>query len=220
MTALVVVIGCTGTEGSQGTQGSAGQTGASGQPGAIGTPGSPGGQGPAGEAGAAGMQGPPGPFSDGGGPSLGSLGGVVWKDRNGNPVRLVFQIESGSGDWYVMDANGLVWATNFYDGVPRPFVTGYGLIYASANCSGPAYVSTRLHSRFVFTSPGDPTLRVVPDAPTTMVTGFTVGSSFGGGGCAVQTWTTDAVALSETAPATPIVAAATLFALPVHPAAL
>ncbi len=200
--------------GKDGRDGATGATGVAGQPGTPGVPGA---------TGEAGAPGEPGASYDGGGVSGGDGGTfvpssvVVWEDSLGAPVRLVGIEQGGQNDWFVMDDHGYVWRTSYMDGVPRPFSNGR--IYGAPACGGAAYVPTQLWPDFVFTFPGDPTLRAIPRKPAAGVPNFGIQSALNDS-CINYTYTAPlAVPVAETLPATPIVQPTRLFTPPVHPAA-
>lgn len=200
-----------GPAGQAGPQGDAGPQGPQGPQGPAGDGGP---AGPRGDAGPQGPQGIPGPPWDAGPLAPGSL--LTWRDRNGDLVRKVGEQQNSNIEWFVMDDAGYVWGTHYWDGIP--FAYTFGTIYASTNCTGPAYVDITYPARFVFTLPGDPQYRTIPDAPSNAVPGFAVGSTFTTNGCSANAYNARlAVPVAQTLPATPIQMPATLFAIPVHP---
>jgi hypothetical protein len=104
----------------------------------------------------------------------GSAGnGLVWKDAKGNVVSVVsinYVTNVGGITWlWVLDSSGFLWRSNT-DGRPLTFDAYWGpraaSYFASADCSGPAWVGVEL-ARQPFVTDGSDKVHVVDDAPAT-----------------------------------------------------
>lgn len=199
-----------GDEGATGPQGAPGAAGL----GATVTPGAA----PSGPAGPPGDAGPPGPQGD----AAPRAGVVVWKDRNGAPVRVVSHWSNtvSSLELFVADAQGYVWASDAF-GKYEPVVSSSSaqLFFTSSDCTGTAYIDISIPPRYVMKFDFDlGAYRAMPSnvacAPINYNSTILVGAT-----CKVESGTTRSSTFpyAATLPATPIVKAASLFAAPAHP---
>jgi hypothetical protein len=153
---------------------------------------------------------------------------VVWRDRLGAVVPVVYIQPTSVIPFdlaWVADSVGEVWQVSLSSGALSGAID-QNVLYASSDCTGPAYVDVgqRLSNiivppRFPFTIPGDTTYYVLPDNPPPAVALASWSYKLPGTACQVTSNATRAVPLSAAVPATAIVKPAdgTLFAAPAHP---
>ncbi len=192
-----------------GEQGSPGPSGAAGPPGPKGDKGD---EGPMSTMGS--------PTTDAGAPQVRSV--PVWRDAKGMviPVVSLYSFMSGTVPYpaFVLfaDSGGAVWSLSLVRGLIGTAWPTQPLLYASTDCSGPAYAAAA-PGRFTFLAAAETVPRIVNDNAT-VIDKFAYGSTkdpANGNACVADANERPAVAIADTKQVS--FPPATLFALPFHP---